>query len=79
MKRHSLLFAHRILGMALMALLAMPAVIDAASISGRLVNKTPKGKGVDGVEVTLTMYRNEQEASTTPTTTDRNGRFEFLN
>jgi len=79
MKRHSLLSAHRILGMVLMALLAMPALVDAASISGRLVNKTPKGKGVEGVEVTLTAYRNEQEAGKTATSTDRNGRFEFQN
>ncbi len=77
MKRHSLLSAHRILGIALMALLAMPALVDAASISGRLINKTPKGKGVEGAEVTLTAYRNEQEAGKTTTSTDRNGRFEF--
>jgi len=79
MNRHSLLSAHRILGMVLLALLATPALVDAAGISGRLINKTAKGKGVDGVEVTLTMYRNEEEAGKSTTTTDRSGRFEFQN
>lgn len=79
MKPHSLRAGAGILGLALIALLAMVRMADAAGISGRLVNKTPKGKGVDGVEVTLTAYRNDQEAGKSTTTTDRAGRFQFQN
>lgn len=79
MGRHSLLAGGWVLATALIGWLGMAAPADAASISGRLINKTPKGKGVDGAEVTLTAYRNEQEAGKTATTTDRAGRFQFLN
>jgi hypothetical protein len=77
MERSSLLPGAVFLGIALLGLLGMPRGADAAGISGRLINKTPKGKGVDGVEVTLTAYRNDQEAGKTPTRTDRAGRFQF--
>src|SRR5574341_1144760 len=77
MRRHSLLAGVWILGAALIALSGMPILADAASISGRLLNKTPDGKGVDGAEVTLTLYRNDQEAGKTQGTTDRSGRFQF--
>jgi hypothetical protein len=66
-----------LLGIALIDLMGLTGRADAAGISGRLVNKTPKGKGVEGAEVTLTAYRNEQEAGKTPTRTDRAGRFQF--
>ncbi len=52
---------------------------EAAIINGRLINRTPKGKGVEGAEVTLTLYRNDQEAAKTETATDRTGRFQFQN
>src|SRR3989304_8346050 len=77
MKRHSLLSRVFLLGIILIGLVGLPGRADAADISGRLVNKTPKGKGVEGAEVTLTAYRNEQEAGKTPTRTDRAGRFQF--
>jgi len=77
MKRHSLLSMVFLLGIILIGLVGIPGRADAAGISGRLVNKTPKGKGVEGAEVTLTAYRNEQEAGKTPTRTDRAGRFQF--
>jgi len=79
MERHSLLAGIRTLGVALGVLVGMSSLADAAGINGRLINKTPKGKGVEGVEVTLTAYRNEQEAGKTATSTDRSGRFEFQN
>ncbi|MBI3086014.1 MAG: carboxypeptidase regulatory-like domain-containing protein [candidate division NC10 bacterium] len=77
MKRHSLLSMVFLLGIILIGLVGLPGPAGAAGISGRLVNKTPKGKGVEGAEVTLTAYRNEQEAGKTPTRTDRAGRFQF--
>jgi len=79
MERHSRLAGIRTLGVALVILVGMFSLADAASLSGRLVNKTPKGKGVEGVEVTLTAYRNEQEAGKSTTSTDRSGRFQFGN
>lgn len=79
MVRHRRLAGTWLLGIALSGLLAMPRLADAASISGRLANKTPKGKGVDGVEVTLTRYMNDQEGGKTTTTTDKSGRFQFPN
>jgi hypothetical protein len=77
MGRRSRLAETCILGLALTGLLALPRLADAAGITGRLINKTPKGKGVGGVEVTLTAYRNEQEAGKTTTTTDKGGAFQF--
>lgn len=79
MERHSMLPGIGYLGVALGVLVGVSSLADAASINGRLFNKTPKGKGVEGVEVTLTAYRNEQEAGKTTTTTDRSGRFAFQN
>ncbi|HWT82398.1 MAG TPA: carboxypeptidase-like regulatory domain-containing protein, partial [Candidatus Methylomirabilis sp.] len=76
MKRHSSLVEVLILT-ALIGTVILPRLADAAGISGRLINKTPNGKGVDGVEVTLTLYRNDQEAGKTQGTTDRSGRFQF--
>ncbi|HSB68459.1 MAG TPA: carboxypeptidase-like regulatory domain-containing protein [Candidatus Methylomirabilis sp.] len=78
MRRHRLLAGVLILGAALIALGGTPILAEAASIGGRLINKTPGGKGVDGVEVTLTLHRNDQEAGKTQATTDRTGRFQFL-
>ncbi len=77
MVRHSRLSGAWVLGGALIGLMVMPVAADAASITGRLINKTPKGKSVEGVEVQVTLYRNNQEAGKTPTTTDRAGRFQF--
>lgn len=79
MARHSLLPGSWVLGIALIALITMPDFAEAAGISGWLNNKTPKGKGVEGVEVTLTAYKNDQEAGKTETTTDKTGRFQFQN
>src|SRR5574342_966488 len=78
MERHSPLAGIRTLGVALGVLVGMSSLADAAGISGWLVNMTPKGKGVEGVEVTLTAYRNEQEAGKSTTSTDRSGRFHFF-
>ncbi|MBI4537433.1 MAG: carboxypeptidase regulatory-like domain-containing protein [candidate division NC10 bacterium] len=58
-------------------ILAAPAALEAARIDGGLINRTPQGKSVEGVEVTLTAYRNEQEAGKSTTRTDRGGRFQF--
>ncbi len=76
MARHSLVAGGLALGIALMGLVAGA---EAAIINGRLINRTPKGKGVEGAEVTLTLYRNDQEAGKTEATTNRTGRFQFQN
>lgn len=77
MKPHSVRAGTGVLGIVLIALLAMARAADAASIDGRLVNKTPKGSSVEGVEVALTAYKNDQEAGKSTTRTDRSGRFQF--
>ena len=77
MKPHSLRAGAGVLGIALIALLVIVRTADAAGVRGQLINKTPKGKGVEGAEVTLTLYRDNQEAAKTEATTDRTGRFQF--
>jgi hypothetical protein len=77
MERHRVLASGLFLAISLTGLLGLVERADAAGISGRLINRTPKGKGVEGVEVTLTAYQNDREAGKSSTTTDRTGRFQF--
>ncbi len=83
MIRHSLLLSGAwisgIVLIGLFSLTVVPGEAETSSISGRLINKTPKGKSVEGVEVQLTLYRNDQEAGKSATTTDRAGQFQFSN
>ncbi len=83
MSRHSLPLSGALISgivlIGLLGLMVMPGEAEAANISGRLINKTPNGKSVEGVEVTLKAYRNDQEAGKTETTTDRTGGFQFQN
>ncbi len=46
-------------------------------IDGQLVNKTPGGAAVSGVEVTLKTFTQEKEAGSQTTKTDAQGRFRF--
>jgi hypothetical protein len=58
-------------------LLAMASAVEAATLTGRLVNKTAGGQGVSAVEVTLTTYRNGKESGKRTARTDTEGRFRF--
>ncbi len=59
MARRNLVAGGLALGIALMGLVGLTPGAEAAIINGRLINRTPKGKGVEGAEVTLTLYRND--------------------
>lgn len=58
-------------------LLAGGAAAEAATLIGRLVNKTPGGQGVGGIEVTLTENREGRESGKRAARTDAQGRFRF--
>ncbi len=64
-----------VLSMFLLLVLASPAA--AAVISGRLVNKTPGGQAVEGVEVILARGEGASDQEALRTRTDRQGRFRF--
>lgn len=64
--------------LALLLLLAVtPPAWAAGVISGRLVNKTPGGQPVEGVEVALAPAGSGEGQETGRTRTDRQGRFRF--
>jgi len=53
------------------------AAVEAATLTGRLVNKTAGGQAVGGVEVTLTTYKDGRESGKRTARTNTEGRFRF--
>jgi hypothetical protein len=66
------------LGLALALLLALPAVAATEGvIEGNVVNKTPEGAGIGGIELTLHIFQGGTEMGQAKTTTDSEGLFSF--